>query len=94
MALKKLVGMKTSGRGNPSGVTAVKIGDKVVNTVEPVDLTAKEIKILEEKNYVLSDGTKEEVEILQTIKNLSPVVGGDVVAISPVFGHRASRKTT
>ena len=95
MALKKLVGKKTTRRGNPSGVTSVKIGNKVVNTVEPVDLNEKEISTLEEKGYVLSDGTKQEVEMLQELRKLSPVVGGDVVAASPVFGHRIKdRKST
>lgn len=95
MALKKLVGKRTKNRSNPSGVTSVKVGDKVVNTLEPVDLTHAEVKFLEEKGYVLTNGTKEEVELLEEIRKLSPVVGTDVVAAGPVFGHRAkAQKST
>lgn len=93
MPLKKLVGMKSQ-HGNPSGTVAVIIGDKVVNTVEPVNLTVEEIKTLEDKGYILTQGTKSEVEMLQKIKQLSPVVGDDVVSASPVFGHRINRNST
>ena len=88
MALKKLVGKKSKYKSNPSGVTSVKVGDKVVNTWEPVELDEKEVAFLEDRGYVLTDGTKEEVKMIQEFRKLSPVVGSDVVAASPVFGNR------
>ena len=87
MALKKLVGKKSKYKSNPSRVTSVKVGDKVVNTVEPVDLNDEEVRFLEKRGYVLTKGTKEEVEMLQELRSQSPVVGSDVVAASPIFGH-------
>jgi len=88
MALKKLVGKKTEYAGNPSGITSVLIGDKELNTLEPVDLTKKEVEYLEEQGYILTDGSKEELEAIQEARRLSPVVGSDVVASSPVFGNQ------
>lgn len=88
MALKKLVGKKSKRRGNPSGVTSVKVGDKVVNTFEPVELTEREVELLEEKGYVLTNGSKQEKDAIDRLRQQSPVIGGDVVAAAPVFGYQ------
>lgn len=94
MALKKLVGKKSKYKSNPSGVTSVTVGDKVVNTFEPVELDDEEVRFLEKRGYVLTDGTKEELSMIAEIRKLSPVVGDDVVAASPIFGHRKAPKST